>query len=332
MYQICARDCDILNADIPFDMDKCISQIIEKYKSEMGYQLESILNYFKLFQIDPLSFIRGGKKIYFHDRCESYSSLISLICMYYIFCNEQHLSDEQKMIVYNNLKFIGFDVKSNSKIEKDGLIIERINQFMYQMFTKQSNLIVKSDYHFIQQNYPKGEDQRSNCIADNFGIFDSQQDLINKLIVFLTLSESTYNNGRCIKSCALVDRNMCQHKIMDDYVRNNNTFKLKASSPESDNCNLINLFLMICINNLSLEYISNMIENLDAIKTDLLFKNNIDFTPINRKYVDYSTTNYKRNIFYNILINKHIIHDLKTDIKMLSSNLIYGNCDYELPL
>ena len=110
---------------------------------------------------------------------------------------------------------------------------------------------------------------------------------------------------------------------------------------------------MICINTLTPDYISNMIENLDNINEQMLFKNSNDMTEINNNIKEKSKqySQNSQNIFNNILVNKLImdktkqlsqniandifvnrliINYLKDSIKDILSTLLKP-CTYELP-
>ena len=142
------KNSDIFNIEVDFNLDVFIENIIE-ISQNMNDQ---IISHFILFQLDPLTIIKNNKPIYFQDRAETYMSLITLMCFYDGMCDKQKISLQQRHLLYEKLYFITFDYKENKVIEKNQIIINRINNFLYRLITKKTDIIAQDKFHFIQQN------------------------------------------------------------------------------------------------------------------------------------------------------------------------------------
>jgi hypothetical protein len=325
---------NIFDTKSDFNMSTFIENEIPKY-SNILYQ-EKILDHFLIFRLDPQSIIGDNKKIYFQDRAESYKTLISLICIYDAMCDMQQLTIEDRDLLYQNFYIIGFDNKSISKLDDDTKIVRRINKFLYRMITKKNKKkIPEADWHFIQFNFnfDRETQNKYNCIRNDFNLFSNQYHLIDKMTTFLTTPEKTFNNSRCVKSCDILHfiKNDCAEEIQKG-LSDTGIFPLKQKDNTGDNCNIINLCLMIFIQKLGPEYISNIINNLDNIKDDI-FINKMDFSNVNKEIIDYINGRYNNNILNNILGNKLIIHHIQKYVNtFITTHGVFGPCTYRLPL
>jgi hypothetical protein len=152
------------------------------------------------------------------------------------------------------------------------------------------------------------------------------------MITFLTTPENTFNDSRCIKSCK-IDK-LCPKEIQDTFYKTKE-FNLKETANGGENCNIINLCLMIFINELGPEYISNIIKNLDNISDDI-FINEMDFSALNTEILDFvneESNKYNRNILNNVLNTKIIIKQINIKIQeYLVSHGVFAECNYTLPI
>ena len=318
LHKLNIKNCNIIDPEVEFDIDNFMNKIIPvilQTEFNRSDKLQDLLEYFLYYHLDPLSIIKGGKKVYFQDRCESYTSIISLICIYRIMCDYLEITDSNRLIFYENVRIIGFNSIYHEQLHNEKVIINRSNNLIYRLFTKKTDVLTLDKYHYVQKHFMYlNISSNNNCLGNDFNLFQNQEDLLNKLIIFLTLPEDTLNNSRCIKKCRLI-LSQCNEISMENIINN----RLKITGIDGENCNIINLFLMICINKLSPEYILNMIQNLDNIDEQMLFKNNNDMTKINNNIKEKSKqfSENSQNIFNNILVNKLIMN--KT--KQLSQNI-----------
>ena len=199
------------------------------------------------------------------------------------------------------------------------------------MITKRKELVLQKDYHFIQTNFNNITNTIDNCVEDNFNILSNQRNILHKIIFFLTLPEKTLNDSRCVKSCRI---GLCTEGILSD-ITTTGKLHLKQNSPDGNNCNIINLCLMIFINELGPQYISNIIQNLDNITEDI-FINTMDFIEINTEISNDSNkqlTKYNRNILNNVLNTKIMIEKIHIKIeRYLESTGVFAPCTYDLPI
>lgn len=314
----------------PFELDGFIENL-QYIKTRYISDGKILLAYFTGFKLDPRSIITSDKKIYLEDRMEGYSTLITLICFYDGMCEMQQLTDADRLKFYKNLYIIGFDHKDVSKKESDKIVIDRLNNFLYQMITKRKEPVLQKDYHFIQTNFNDITNTIDSCVQDNFNILSNQHNILHKIMFFLTLPEKTLNDSRCVKSCHI---GSCTEGILSD-ITTTRKFHLKQDSPDGDNCNIMNLCLMIFINELGPEYISNIIQNLDNITEDI-FINTMDFSEINTEISNGSNEQrkkYNRNILNNVLNTKIMIEQMRIKIEQyLESHGVFVPCTYVLPI
>jgi len=325
---------NIFNPRIDFNLDMFLDTGVKYINDTVN---DKVLEHFILFKLDPLSIISDKHtKIYFQDRAEKYKTIIVLISFYDKMCDIQHLTLEHRLILYNKIFIIGFDTKPSTKEVLDQIILERINNFFYQLITKDKKTINKSEYHFIQQNYNIIDTGINRCLQNDFNLFINQDNLLYKLIGFLTVPEMSYNNSRCIQSCPI--NNPTYGKSCTDEIKRNfeitRELHFKQPSIEGENCNLINLCLMIFINELGPEYLSNMIQNIDKINVDQLFLNQTNFHDLNTLITQFvSEKVYNNNILNHILMNKLLIEDVIEKImEYISQNGIFGPCQYVIPI
>jgi hypothetical protein len=168
-----------------------------------------------------------------------------------------------------------------------------------------------------------------NQVRDNnFNIFNNQYNLLFKMITFLTTPEHTFNNSRCLISCPLTGS--CPSKIKQIYEEKN---KLHDKETElSENCNMINLVLLILINEIEEEYIDNLIQYLNLIDLDYLFYNQYNFNKLNNEISEFvSLQQYNNNIINNYLNNQLIIEYLVEKISnFLITDGIFGPMKFRL--
>ena len=320
--------------DITFNLNYFIDNmksIREKFNTQ-------IFDHFKLFNLDP-RYIIANKNIYFEDRMEGYKTLIILICFYDQMCVIQNLTPDERQQFYKKLYFIGFDSKSVEKTENDRIIIDRINKFLYKTITNQDPPEKIEEPHFIQRNFdPIKNEELDNdddyCGKENFNIFSNQRDLHFKMFTFLTIPENTNNKSRCAKSCDMRWPD-CPLDIQTKF-NTTNEFQLKDTTENvGENCNIMNLFIMLLINELGPAYISNIITNLDNINDDI-FINSMDFTEINRQILAFMNEQklvYNNNIIHNIKHTRIITRDVYEKMEeFILKNGLFSKCTYQLPL
>jgi hypothetical protein len=325
---------DILNSKIEFNLDIFISDNITKIINALS---DGLLSHFALFRIDPLYIINEKQNIYIQDRAESYKTLITLFCFYEAMCRKQDLDLNQRKIFYDKFYIVTFDSKDNLLINQDAIIIHRINNFLYRLITKRTDTITEKEYHFIPKNYYYSNVVKDPdfCIKRDYNLFSNQHNLIAKVITFISVPEQTFNYARCMKSCKLSYDHKCIQEIRDNYIHDKKSFNLKQKGEDGYNCNIINLCLMIFINKLGPEYISNIIYNLDNISLEKLNINQTNFDEFHTEILDcYNKLNHS-NVIENIINNK-AINDKFVSIKKKIQNLLdtglLGPCNYELPL
>jgi len=320
-------DIQLSDDKIEFNYDKFIQMGIDEVDKDVNH---SILKYFMLFKLDPISIIRNDNKTYYEDRAEKYKTIFNLIFIYNKLCDIQKLNLEQRLSLYNKLWIIGFDMKNNEFLEYDALIMSRLNNIYFKIITKQTEMIEPHQYHLIKVNFNYNKTEIEDCIKDDFNLFTNQVNTIGKMLTFLTIPEKTFNNSRCIISCSLKEK--CKEKILKDFERNNILY-LKQEGKSGYNCNIINLCVMIFILDLGTQYIRNIIENLDNI-TDDIFINHMDFNDINRTIVGIvSNRTYNNNILSNNSNNKWSIDEINDEITtFLHDHGLFSSCTYKLPL
>ena len=325
---------NIFNPRTDFNLDMFLETGVKYITDRVN---DKVLEHFLLFKLDPLSIISDQHaKIYFQDRAEKYKTIIVLISFYDKMCDIQQLTLEQRLILYSKIFIIGFDTKPLSREVSEQIILERINNFFYQLITKDKNPVNKSEYHFIQQNYNIIDNGINRCLQNDFNLFTNQDNLLYKLIGFLTVPEMSYNNSRCIQSCPI--NNPTYGKSCTDEIKRNleisGELHFKQTGVESENCNVINLCLMIFINELGPEYLSNMIQNIDKINLDQLFLNQTNFHDLNTLITQLvSEKVYNNNILNHMLMNKLIIEAvIKKIMEYIIQNGIFVPCRYVIPL
>jgi len=327
----------MLKTDVSFDIDKYIK--MNNKNGKFSKINKNTLDYFVSAGLDPLFIITNNKKIYFQDRCEFYRTIIALMFVYSKLCDMQHLTEADRLILYQNIYIIGFD----SKLEDTHpLIIDRINNLIYRIITQNITYTSGEDIHFININFrSERDDHMSFCVDNNFSMFTNQFIPIDKMIRFLSLPEkSTFNKSRCAKSI-----NISEKINIDSEMMNNNKFQ------KGEQCNIINACIMIFIYELGVDYISNIVKNLDNISEDnLLHNTSIDFDSIDIKIKerlvmtlkyfenmkdgsDEEGTDYNQNIFNNILlINQMKVIIIMTIMEFISEHGVFSKCTYVLPL
>jgi len=323
---------DIFNVKIEFDVDDFIINGIKHITDKVNNQ---VLEHFRLFNLDPLSILIKNKNIYFQDRAESYKTLLTLICFYEGMCRIQNLDIEDRINFYNKLYIIGFDVKYVEEDDKDDIIIDRLNQFLYRIITTQKDNITRDRYHFIKKNFYMVKTEIKKCLYDNFNLFTNQDNVMHKLVVFLTTPEKTFNNSRCITSCSINNfGNNCTDDINEAYTKTYGQLHIKQTGIDGYYCNLINLCFMIFINEIEPQYLDNLIKNLDTLHIDRLYKNSINFDTINSELSEYiSSLRFNNNVLNNLLNNKLIINKINKMIEtFLKTNGLFVPCNYSLPI
>jgi len=322
---------DVHKSKHAFNLDDFISSV-----ENISEQVNNIvIEHFQLFKLDPISIISEPKKIYFQDRAESYRTLLVLICFYAGMCTKQHLTEEQRYILYDKLYIIGFDTKEEHLELDDKIIIDRFNQLLYRMITNKKEIITKDKYHIYKKNFFLNNTDIESCLYDDFNLFLNQDNILRKLTIFLTTPEKTFNTSRCIKSCPITNmHSTCPSKIKLKLQETGN-IQIKEPGKDGYNCNIINLFLMICINELEPQYLNNILVNLDFINDNLLFMNDtIDYNLLNRQIIDYILSlTYNTNLLNNILNNKLIINKINDILgDFLKTEGLLQKCNYILPI
>jgi hypothetical protein len=327
---------DIFNSQIEFNLDVFITDYITEIINGLS---DNILSHFTLFRIDPLYIINEKQNVYIQDRAESYKTLITLFCFYEAMCRKQDLNLNQRLIFYDKFYIVTFDCKNNSQKKEDAIVIDRLNNILYRLITKKTDIITKKEYHFIANNYYFSNIEQTHnylfCIQRDYNFFDSQSNLIDKVVNFLTVPEKTNNYARCMKLCRISPNdNKCIEEIRGKYIydKKNN---LKQSGKDGYNCNIINLCLMIFINQLGPEYVSNIIYNLENISLDKLFVNQTNFDEFHTEILDLNNILNQNNVIGNIINTKKIKYKLgliKNKIHNLLQTGLLSACCYELPL
>ena len=322
---------NIFNVEMDFDLDDFIMNGIKHITDKVN---DKVIEHFILFNLDPLSILSKNKNIYFQDRAESYKTLITLICFYEGMCRIQNLTIKQRIDFYNKLYIIGFDVKYIINDDSDKIIIDRLNQFLYRIITNQKDNITPDRYHFIKKNFYMVKTEIKKCLYDDFNLFTNQDNIMHKLIVFLTTPEKTFNNSRCIKSCPINNfGSNCPDEINQAFTKTGK-LHIKEAGTDGYNCNLINLCFMIFINELPPEYLDNLIKNLDTLNLDRLYKNSMNFDGLNSELSEYiSSLRFNNNVLNNLLNNKLIINKINKIIEtFLKTKGLFIHCNYSLPL
>jgi hypothetical protein len=319
------QDLSLDNLIISSDMKKLIDEIID-IKDNIYY-------HFRLFDIDPLSILKSKKKIYFQDRAESYKSIIVIIIFYHVMCDVQHITDEQRLELYELLYIIGFDYKHAENIENDRVKILKINQFFYRLITKKTNTITEDSFHFKQTNY-RYKPLKYDCSADGFRLFQNQKNLMTKVFSFLTTPEKTLNKSRCIITCSLEDSYCVKFLLQDSVDNEGKVLSLKQNGQlDGKNCNMINLFLMNSIYKLGPSYIENIIKNLDNIDETRLFDNVINFDTLNQEIYDIMNKTKSASVLTSWFVNKVNQNKIIKKInEFILSNGIFADCAYNIPL
>jgi len=325
-------DNDIFNVKIEFNVDDFIMNGIKHITDGVN---DKVLEHFRLFNLDPLSILIKNKNIYFQDRAESYKTLLTFICFYEGMCRIQNLDIKDRINFYNKLYIIGFDVKYKVMDDPDTIIIDRLNQFLYRIITTQKDNITPDRYHFIKKNFYMVKTEIKNCLYPDFNLFTNQDNVMHKLIVFLTTPEKTFNNSRCIKSCPINNFNSnCTDEINEAYTKTYGKFYIKETGTDGYNCNLINLCFMIFINEIEPHYLDNLIKNLDTLDLDRLYKNSMNFDGLNSELSEYiSSLRFNNNVLNNLLNNKLIINKINKMIeRFFETNGLFVPCNYSLPI
>jgi len=321
------------DSEYAFNLDEFILTGITHIIEEVN---ETVVGHFEFFKLDPLSIINDSKKVYFQDRAETYRSLLTLICFYGGMCATQNLNDEQRINLYEKLFIIGFDTKDQIADDEDNIIIDRLNQLLYRLITNKKDIITKDIYHIYKKNFYKPDIEVKTCLNDDFNIFSNQTNILLKLFIFLTIPEQTFNQSRCLRSCPITNnwQVKCPAEIQEKMVEKGKLY-IKEEGKNGLNCNIINLFLMNCIDKLDPEYLDDLIQNLDNPNLKKLFINNsIDFMSMNREISSYAgSLNYNTNIFNNLLNNKLIGNKINETLELfLKTQGLFNNCNYTLPL
>ena len=305
-----SNDMDRVDYDV-FNLDLDLSTCIHNIESSSQQVDLPILDHFALFKLDPRSIVMGEKNIYIQDRCETYRSTLKLMSYYNMMCDMQKLSPDERLQLFERLYIIGFDAKDHAN---DRLMVQRLNIFFYQIVTKQRTELTPDKYHFIQQNYPVFENNIENIRSNDFNIFMNQYSLFEKVLTFLTTPEHTHNDSRCVRSCTVKD-NECFKEIKNMYDKDGQ-LHVKQPGTTGNNCNLINLCLMLFINEIGDEYIENFIVNLDKIDSEILFYlNDYTFDALNDEILEFvNHQTYNSNILNNILNTKSAIHEINAKI------------------
>jgi hypothetical protein len=157
------------------------------------------------------------------------------------------------------------------------------------------------------------------------------------MIGFLTIPEKSYNDSRCAKTCPINHSIYLNESCTENIKKNYDLFSelhFKQSGVEGENCNLINLCLMIFINEIEPQYLSNMIQNLDNINVEQLFENRNTYESINREILDImdersNSPNILNRIVVNKLLSKKVTNKI---IKFIIENGLFGPCRYVIPI
>lgn len=317
-----------------FDLDLDLSTCIHNIESSSHQVDLPILDHFILFKLDPRSIAIGEKNIYIQDRCETYRSTLKLMSYYNKMCDMQELSPDERLQLFERLYIIGFDAKDQHAVEnneKDRLIVQRLNIFFYHIITKQRTELTPDKYHFIQQNYPVFKNKIENIRSNDFNIFMNQHSLFEKVLTFLTTPEKTLNHSRCVRSCSVsVKDDACFTEVKKTYDADGQ-LHVKQPGTTGNNCNLINLCLMLFINELGDEYIENFILNLDKIDSEILFYlNDHTFDTFNDEIMEFvNHQTYNSNLLNNILNTKSAIHEINAKIvQFLNRDGLFSPCRY----
>jgi hypothetical protein len=325
-----STDMDRVDHDM-FDLDLDLSSCIHNVESSLRQVDLPILEHFALFKLDPRSIVMGEKNIYIQDRCESYRSTFKLMSYYNKMCDMQKLLPDERLQLFERLYIIGFDAKDQHAVEKDRLIVQRLNIFFYQIITKQRTELTPDKYHFIQQNYPVFKNNIENIRSNDFNIFMNQHSLFEKVLTFLTTPENTLNDSRCVRSCSVsVKDHDCFTEVKKTYDTDGQLHE-KQPGTTGNNCNLINLCLMLFINELGDDYIEIFIVNLDKIDSEILFYlNDHTFDTLNDEILEFvNHQTYNSNLLNNILNTKSAIHEINAKIdQFLNRDGLFSPCRY----
>ena len=252
--------------------------------------LDIYLQHFINHKLDPKNIINNTKdKFITIDRVETYKSICVYIFIYFSMAQKQNLTYQEKIILMNKFKIVGFDGSYNTpettaqynknakkfiaivlqeNLKIDSIIASIYSEQMFYFYTIPTSEIILNE---VIDNYIKS---LSLLKSNNISVYDLLikyffRNNYHHYINFISLPEHVKRNSRCIRSIKINDMtNIEDYNHLHKYYEHNKYDNVKEDEASS-NCNIINLIYYIVLNKLAHSDIISKLFNNELNMTNI---------------------------------------------------------------